>query len=80
VIKKNLVKKGLEMFAEIAEKKYDYKKFYEEFGKCLKLGLHEDFTIRTKVAGLLRFNTSSFPSLAMSRSPGGSTWTACRWV
>merc|ERR1711920_1012917 len=37
VIKKNLVKKCLEMFAEIAEKKDDYKKFYEQFGKCLKL-------------------------------------------
>merc|ERR1711957_185578 len=35
VIKKNLVKKCLEMFAEIAEKKDDYKKFYEQFGKCL---------------------------------------------
>merc|ERR1712230_74758 len=42
VIKKNLVKKCLEMFAEIAEKKDDYKKFYEQFGKCLKLGVHED--------------------------------------
>merc|ERR1719284_595598 len=42
VIKKNLVKKCLEMFAEIAEKKDDYKKFYEQFGKCLKFGIHED--------------------------------------
>merc|ERR1712087_1018400 len=58
VIKKNLVKKCLEMFAEIAEKKDDYKKFYEQFGKCLKLGVHEDSTIRTKVAELLRFHTS----------------------
>uniref|UniRef100_A0A7S3WPE2 Heat shock protein 90 n=2 Tax=Sar TaxID=2698737 RepID=A0A7S3WPE2_9SPIT len=58
VIKKNLVKKCLEMFAEIAEKKDDYKKFYEQFGKCLKLGVHEDSTNRTKVAELLRFNTS----------------------
>merc|ERR1711977_782721 len=31
VFKKNLVKKCLEMFAEIAEKKDDYKKFYEQF-------------------------------------------------
>merc|ERR1712047_199634 len=58
VIKKNLVKKCLEMFAEIAEKKDDYKKFYEQFGKCLKLGVHEDSTNRTKVAELLRFHTS----------------------
>ena len=58
VIKKNLVKKCLEMFAKIAEKKDDYKKFYEHFGKCLKLSGHEDSTNRTKVAELLRSNTS----------------------
>merc|ERR1712203_840384 len=58
VIKKNLVKKCLEMFAEIAEKKDDYKKFYEQFGKCLKLGVHEDSTDRVKVAELLRYQTS----------------------
>merc|ERR1712129_511383 len=58
VIKKNLVKKCLEMFAEIAEKKDDYKKFYEQFGKCMKLGVHEDSTNRTKVAELLRFHST----------------------
>merc|ERR1712085_223893 len=58
VIKKNLVKKCLEMFAEIAEKKDDYKKFYEQFGKCLKLGIHEDSTNRTKVAELMRYRSS----------------------
>merc|ERR1711998_100578 len=58
VIKKNLVKKCLEMFAEIAERKDDYKKFYEQFGKNLKLGIHEDSTNRAKLAELLRFQTS----------------------
>merc|ERR1712165_204910 len=58
VIKKNLVKKCLEMFAEIVEKKDDYKKFYEQFGKCLKLGVHEDSTNRTKVAELMRYHSS----------------------
>merc|ERR1711865_1291216 len=58
VIKKNLVKKCLEMFAEIGEKKDDYKKFYEQFGKCLKLGIHEDSTNRTKIAELMRYQTS----------------------
>merc|ERR1712185_879912 len=57
-IKKNLVKKCLEMFSEIAEKKDDYKKFYEQFSKNLKLGIHEDSTNRKKIAELLRFNTS----------------------
>merc|ERR1712072_1335441 len=58
VIKKNLVKKCLEMFAEISEKKDDFKKFYEQFGKNIKLGIHEDSTNRGKLADLLRFQTS----------------------
>merc|ERR1712078_95611 len=58
VIKKNLVKKCLEMFAEIAEKKDDYKRFYEQFSKNLKLGIHEDSTNRNKIAELMRYNTS----------------------
>merc|ERR1719460_3312334 len=58
VIKKNLVKKSIEMMSEIAEKKDDYKKFYEQFGKNLKLGIHEDSTNRAKLADLLRYQTS----------------------
>ncbi|CAD7926135.1 unnamed protein product [Amoebophrya sp. A120] len=58
VIKKNLVKKCLEMFAEIAENNEDYKKFYEQFSKNLKLGIHEDSTNRNKVAELMRYQTS----------------------
>merc|ERR1711881_91674 len=58
VIKKNLVKKCLEMFSEIAEKKDDYKKFYEQFGKNLKLGIHEDSTNRNKIAELQRYHSS----------------------
>jgi molecular chaperone HtpG len=58
IMKKNIVKKCLEMFAEIAENQEDYKKFYEQFSKNLKLGIHEDTANRTKIADLLRFNTS----------------------
>merc|ERR1712070_936765 len=58
VIKKNLVKKCIETFNEITENADDYKKFYEQFGKNLKLGIHEDSTNRAKLAELLRFQTS----------------------
>eukprot|EP00922_Rhytidocystis_sp_ex-Travisia-forbesii_P043613 GHVS01065061.1.p1 GENE.GHVS01065061.1~~GHVS01065061.1.p1 ORF type:complete len:735 (-),score=153.94 GHVS01065061.1:546-2750(-) len=58
VIKKNLVKKCLEMFAEIAEKPEDYKKMYDQFSKNLKLGIHEDTANRQKIADLLRFHSS----------------------
>ena len=58
VIKTNLVKKAIEMFGEIAENAEDYKKFYEQFSKNIKLGIHEDSTNRTKIAELLRFHTS----------------------
>lgn len=58
VIKKNLIKKSIEMFFELSNDNDDYAKFYEAFSKNLKLGVHEDSQNRSKFAELLRFRSS----------------------
>merc|ERR1711930_16122 len=49
----------LNISRELSQDKDSFKKFYEQFGKNLKLGIHEDSTNRKKLAGLLRYHTSA---------------------
>merc|ERR1712154_625320 len=59
VIRKNLVKKFMDLMDELNEDKDSWKKFYEQFAKNIKLGMHEDSTNRKKLSGYLRYHTSA---------------------
>jgi len=58
VIKKNITKKCIELFEEISQNAENFKKFYEQFSKNLKLGIHEDTNNRNKLSEFLRYHTS----------------------
>ena len=49
----------MDLIEELAEDKDSWKKFYEQFAKNIKLGMHEDSGNRKKLAGFLRYHTSA---------------------
>ncbi|MEE6480111.1 hypothetical protein FKM82_012466 [Ascaphus truei] len=58
VIRKKLVRKTLDMIKKMAVDKYN-EKFWKEFGTNVKLGVIEDHSNRTRLAKLLRFQSSN---------------------
>jgi molecular chaperone HtpG len=56
VIKKSITKKVLDILSEMKEKEFDtYLKFYKEFSRILKEGVHMDFDRREAIGELLLF-------------------------
>jgi molecular chaperone HtpG len=66
VIKKNVMKKCMDLFSKISEDSEKYDKFYEQFGKNIKLGVHEDSANRSKLASFLRYETSKSDNVQSS--------------
>ena len=68
LIKKSVTKKCLDMMNDLADHTEDFKTFYTNFSKHLKLGIHEDHANRASLSKLLRFYSTQsgdeFTSLA----------------
>ncbi|WP_326430023.1 molecular chaperone HtpG [Stutzerimonas frequens] len=59
-MKSALTKRVLDMLEKLAnDKPEDYKQFWSQFGQVLKEGPAEDFANKEKIAGLLRFASTS---------------------
>ncbi|MEW6175092.1 MAG: molecular chaperone HtpG [Pseudomonadota bacterium] len=59
-MKSALTKRVLDMLEKLAkDKPEEYKKFWSQFGQVLKEGPAEDFANKEKIAGLLRFASTS---------------------
>jgi molecular chaperone HtpG len=78
VIRKNLVKKCWELVTELAEDKENYIKFYEQFSKNIKLGIHEDSQNWEKLSVLLRYYTSASGDEMVSLKDYAPEWRKTR--
>lgn len=58
VIRKNIIKKSIELFSEIMEDDSKREDFWENYSRNIKLGVYEESTQREKLAGLLRYRTN----------------------
>ncbi|MCO5596910.1 hypothetical protein L7F22_050981 [Adiantum nelumboides] len=60
LMRKRLIKKSFELFDSLAKSsnKEDYKRFYKNFGKYIKLGVTEDHDNKKRLAGFLRYYSS----------------------
>lgn len=59
VIKKNLVKKCIDMLTDLSDNSDDYDNIYKGYSKNIKLGIYEDQNNKTKLMELLRYESSS---------------------
>lgn len=66
ILKKNIVKKSFDLINKLSDDDEKYTKFYEQFSKNLKLGIHEDAANREKLAKLLRYESSKSDSILTS--------------
>ena len=66
VIRKNIVKKCMDVFSEIAEDKDNFQKFYEAFSKNLKLGIHKAAQNCSILTEFLCFYSAKVPDARIS--------------
>jgi molecular chaperone HtpG len=77
IIRKQVVSQSLELLEELArDRKEDYEKFWANFGSVLKEGAYYEPELKTRIAALLRFESSAQPGLStldeyVSRMPEG---------
>jgi len=61
-MKKQFTKKAISMFEDLQSNEDQYTKFYAQYSKNIKLGIHEDSVNREKLVNLLRFTSINHPN------------------